>query len=137
MQRCVWHFSPNSACQGFKLELVEWEILLPRKKPLHLVCEVFCVIFTLLKGRLVCDTYLSAKEFLREKNYKLSELAKTQLNIKREDVESEEIPNYFQQASSLQKLLNHNENGAYIAITLMFKLMILPLTKQLTNLSGI
>lgn len=38
----------------------------------------------IMSGRLVCDTYICAKEFVREKNYKLSYLADTQLGMKKE-----------------------------------------------------
>lgn len=38
-------------------------------------------------GRLLCDTYLSAKEFLHERNYSLVELCKTQLGIENKVME--------------------------------------------------
>eukprot|EP01114_Cavostelium_apophysatum_P017174 TRINITY_DN5038_c0_g1_i2.p1 TRINITY_DN5038_c0_g1~~TRINITY_DN5038_c0_g1_i2.p1 ORF type:complete len:1439 (+),score=499.62 TRINITY_DN5038_c0_g1_i2:132-4448(+) len=87
-------------------------------------------------GRLIVDTYLSAKEFLREKSYKLTELAKTQLNFNRTEIEAEDIAQYYKQASSLKNLVKHTEDDAFVALSLVYKLMVIPLTKQLTNLSG-
>jgi DNA polymerase alpha subunit A len=39
----------------------------------------------LTAGRLICDTYLSAKEFIRETTYSLTHLSKTQLGNTRYD----------------------------------------------------
>lgn len=87
-------------------------------------------------GRLIVDTYLSAKEFLREKTYSLSELARTQLNVQRPEVEVEDVPAYFREIPLLRKLIKHTEDDAFLAMSLMNKLLVLPLTKQLTNLCG-
>jgi DNA polymerase alpha subunit A len=87
-------------------------------------------------GRLVVDTYLSAKDLLREKNYKLSELANTQLNIQRADIEPEDVPKMFQTPPEISKLIKHTENASYIQMKLLFKLMVIPLTHQLTAISG-
>ena len=38
--------------------------------------------------------------------------------------------------SEIIKLVKHTENGAYIQLRLLFKLMVLPLTHQLTTISG-
>ena len=54
----------------------------------------------------------------------------------RVDVESEDIPKYFQQSASLINLVKHTENDAFLAMSLMFKLVVIPLTKQLASLSG-
>jgi DNA polymerase alpha subunit A len=37
---------------------------------------------------------------------------------------------------TLGKLISHTENGSYIQMKLMFKLMVIPLTHQLTTISG-
>eukprot|EP01113_Clastostelium_recurvatum_P044377 TRINITY_DN7487_c0_g1_i3.p1 TRINITY_DN7487_c0_g1~~TRINITY_DN7487_c0_g1_i3.p1 ORF type:complete len:1514 (-),score=286.83 TRINITY_DN7487_c0_g1_i3:28-4569(-) len=89
-----------------------------------------------MAGRLVCDTYLSSKEFLREKTYKLGELAKTQLGITRPDIDLEDLPKYMEMAEDLQHLVKYAENDCFLALSLMDKLMVLPLTKQLSNLAG-
>eukprot|EP01119_Soliformovum_irregulare_P023736 TRINITY_DN8358_c0_g1_i2.p1 TRINITY_DN8358_c0_g1~~TRINITY_DN8358_c0_g1_i2.p1 ORF type:complete len:1084 (-),score=366.25 TRINITY_DN8358_c0_g1_i2:41-3124(-) len=88
-------------------------------------------------GRLICDTYLSSKDLLfRQKNYKLSELAQTQLGIKREEIDMDDIPRYFGASMTLTQLIRHTENDAFLALQLMFKLMVIPLTNQLTCLAG-
>lgn len=47
-------------------------------------------------GRLVCDTYLAAKDLLRsQKNYSLTELAKTQLGVPRAEYDFDQIPDFF------------------------------------------
>lgn len=103
-----------------------------------------------MTGRLVCDTYAASKDIIREKNYRLSDLARSQLGIERKEIEPEEIPAYFDKTEryasthycrtnvicSLLYLVKYTENDCFLALSLMFKLMILPLTKQLTNIAG-
>ncbi|RKP25111.1 DNA polymerase family B-domain-containing protein [Syncephalis pseudoplumigaleata] len=92
-----------------------------------------------MSGRIVCDTYLSAKasgEFVRSKSYSLSQLASGELEIQREDIDFDQVPAYFQSANSLVHLLRHCAFDNYLVISLMSKLQILPLTRQLTTLAG-
>jgi DNA polymerase alpha subunit A len=119
-----------------------------------------------MAGRLVCDTYHSAKEFIRHKNYRLGELAKAHLGKDRPDLPMDEENNvapYFNKTGTLVHnvavslprpsclahaslssfvtdmlltLINHCGNDAYLAISLMFKMEVLPLTKHLTNVCG-
>lgn len=89
-----------------------------------------------LSGRLLCDTYLSAKEHLRETTYSLKNLAETQLKTSRQEIEPMDIPAYFQKSSTIVSLARHTLNDAQLVQRLMFKLQILPLTKQLTNIAG-
>jgi len=90
----------------------------------------------IMSGRLICDTYLAAKENLRETTYTLSELTKTQLGKSRQEIDFQQVTHYFSKTSDLMLLMSHNENDTYLAACLMFKMMVLPLTKQLTNLAG-
>jgi DNA polymerase alpha subunit A len=88
-------------------------------------------------GRLLCDTYITAREFLRsQKNYKLSTLARSLLDAQRREVDEDEIPQMFQDSKKLVFLCNHTTNDAFLALQLMFKINVLPLTKQLTELCG-
>ncbi|RUS21275.1 DNA polymerase family B-domain-containing protein [Endogone sp. FLAS-F59071] len=89
-----------------------------------------------MSGRLMCDTYLAAKELIRSKSYSLTQLATSQLGIKREDIEYDRVPVYFASAPELVHVISHCEFDAILAAGLMFKLQVLPLMKQLTNLAG-
>lgn len=66
----------------------------------------------------------------------MANLANTQLNEHKLAIDSEEIPLYFQENATLLDLIKNTENDAFLALRLMFKLLILPLTHQLTSLSG-
>lgn len=87
-------------------------------------------------GRLLCDTYLMAKDLVRSKNYSLTELAFNQLNFNRVDIDSEKVGNHFWKIEDLSLLVNICECDAYLCSLLMFKLQIIPLTLQLTKLAG-
>ncbi len=89
-----------------------------------------------MAGRLVCDTYMAAKENLRETTYTLSELARTQLGRQRAEIDFKQVPMYFSKSTDILNLIEHNENDTYLTLLLTFKLMVLPLTKQLTSLAG-
>jgi DNA polymerase Pol2 len=89
-----------------------------------------------ISGRLLCDTYLSAQEHLRETTYSLTNLAKTQLKANRQEIEPMDTPQYFQKSETIVALARHTLNDAQLVQRLMFKLQILPLSKQLTNIAG-
>lgn len=90
----------------------------------------------IMSGRLVCDTYLASKDLIRSKSYRLTDLAQSQLKIVREDIEFDKITKYYENAQSLLYMVKHCSFDAFLSTALMFKLQILPLTKQLTNLAG-
>ena len=87
-------------------------------------------------GRVLCDTYKSAKEFLRETTYSLTFLAYSQLGAERKDVDPVDVPKYFSCSTDIIKLMYHTANDASLVMKLMLKLQVIPLTKQLTNFSG-
>lgn len=89
-----------------------------------------------LSGRVLCDTYLSAKEHLRETTYSLKNLAETQLKTSRQEIEPMDVPAYFHKSSTIVSLALHTLNDAQLVQRLMFKLQVLPLSKQLTNIAG-
>ena len=52
------------------------------------MCSAYC----LLAGRLLCDTYLSARELVREVDYTLATLSRTLLNQERQDLAAADVP---------------------------------------------
>ncbi|XP_019267003.1 PREDICTED: DNA polymerase alpha catalytic subunit [Nicotiana attenuata] len=93
-------------------------------------------IMSCIAGRLLCDTYLSSRELLKEVSYSLTQLAKTQLNKDRKEISPHDVPRMFQAADSLVELIECGETDAWLSMELMFHLSVLPLTRQLTNISG-
>ena len=95
-------------------------------------------IANVLDGRMLCDTCLSAKEFLaRETTYSLANLAKTQLKVaERVEIEPVDVPAWCKTGQHFVSLAKHTLNDAQLVQGLMFKLQVLPLTKQLTNIAG-
>ena len=89
-----------------------------------------------VSGRVVCDTYVSSKELLRETTYTLTNLSFTQLKTPRQEVEPLDIPAWYNTSKTIVQLAKHTAMDAQLVQRLMFKLQILPLTKQLTNISG-
>jgi DNA polymerase alpha subunit A len=87
-------------------------------------------------GRLLCDTYLSSKELLRETNYSLTNLAATQLKTSRVEIEPIDIPQYYTSSKAIVELAKTTLMDVGLVQKLMFKLQVLPLTKQLTNIAG-
>ncbi|KAG0300532.1 DNA-directed DNA polymerase alpha catalytic subunit pol1 [Dissophora globulifera] len=91
---------------------------------------------SIMSGRLMCDTYLGAKEHVRAKSYSLTNLVAMQLNVNRDDIDYEKIPRDFSNAADLEKMLRHADFDTYLCAELMFSLQLLPLSRQLTTLSG-
>ena len=87
-------------------------------------------------GRLLCDTYKAAKEFLRETTYSLTHLASSQLKFDRHEIDPVDVPRYFSDSKNILSLAYHTMNDAFLVLKLLLKLQVVPLTKQLTNLSG-
>ncbi|KAJ0971998.1 hypothetical protein J5N97_019957 [Dioscorea zingiberensis] len=93
-------------------------------------------IMSCIAGRLLCDTYLCSRDLLKEVSYSLTQLAKTQLKRDRKEIASHDIPAKFQMSKTLLELVDCGENDARLSLELMFHLSVLPLTRQLTNISG-
>lgn len=87
-------------------------------------------------GRLLVDMQTSSREFLRLTSYDMTSLVQTQLQRKRVDVDGEMIPAMYGQTDTLLQLVDHVEQDAWFVMTLMFKLHVLPLSKQITNITG-
>ncbi|GJV86508.1 DNA polymerase alpha catalytic subunit [Tanacetum coccineum] len=93
-------------------------------------------IMSCIAGRLLCDTFLCSRDLLKEVSYSLTELAKTQLNKNRKEIAPHDIPRLFQNSQTLMELIETGETDAWLSMELMFHLCVLPLTRQLTNISG-
>ena len=87
-------------------------------------------------GRLVCDTYLSAREYVKESSYDLDTLVPKLLGDKRVVFDPESLPHCFDNANSVLALAHHTLTDAVFGLRLTWKLQVLPLTRQLTNLAG-
>ncbi|XP_071730497.1 DNA polymerase alpha catalytic subunit [Rutidosis leptorrhynchoides] len=93
-------------------------------------------IMSCIAGRLLCDTFLCSRDLLKEVSYSLTELAKTQLSKIRKEIAPHDIPHMFQSSQTLMELIDNGESDAWLSMELMFHLSVLPLTRQLTNISG-
>ncbi|KDP31949.1 hypothetical protein JCGZ_12410 [Jatropha curcas] len=93
-------------------------------------------IMSCIAGRLLCDTYLCSRDLLKEVSYSLTQLARTRLNKDRKEIAPHDIPGMFQTSKSLIELIEYGETDAWLSMELMFHLSVLPLTRQLTNISG-
>lgn len=90
----------------------------------------------LTAGRIVCDTYLTSKEFLREPQYSLTALAASQLNLQREEIDASGVSKMIRDGHGALQLLQHTVDDSWIALKLALKIQVIPLTKQLTNIAG-
>ncbi|CAA7030946.1 unnamed protein product [Microthlaspi erraticum] len=95
-------------------------------------------LMSCIAGRLLCDTYLCSREYLLKQviSYSLTELSKTQLNRDRKEISPNDIPKMFQSSKTLVELIECGETDAWLSMELMFHQSFLPLTLQLTNISG-
>ncbi|BBN16162.1 DNA polymerase alpha subunit A [Marchantia polymorpha subsp. ruderalis] len=89
-----------------------------------------------IAGRLLCDTYISSRELLRQTSYSLTELSRNQLGRERKELVPSDIPAMYGSSASLLELIESGETDAWLALGLMFHLSVLPLSRQLTNISG-
>lgn len=87
-------------------------------------------------GRLLCDTFATCRELIRESNYNLTHLAKVQLNETRIEIDCDELTDYYKANHSLIDAARLDQRDAYLCLELMMHLSVIPLTKQLTNLAG-
>jgi len=93
--------------------------------------------WSVVAGRLMCDTFVSARELLpSQRSYSLKELARTQLSANKPELEQAAIAGAFDETGTLLQLVRCVENDAFLSLQLMFRLQVLPLTKQLTGLAG-
>ena len=91
----------------------------------------------LTPGRLLLDTYSTAKELLYGMgSYKLTDLCRAKFKVNRVEVDPVDVPRYFHDTNQILNLVKCNETDAWLTLLLSFKLEAVPLTMQLTNLGG-
>lgn len=89
-----------------------------------------------LAGRLLCDSYLAARELVKEVDYTLGTLSRTLLGESRAEVSPGDVPSRFEASDRLLSLLRLTESDAWLSLGLVFHLNVLPLTRALAALSG-
>ncbi|KAG2500449.1 hypothetical protein HYH03_002016 [Edaphochlamys debaryana] len=105
-------------------------------------------VMSSIAGRLLCDTYLCARELVKSVDFTLATLAHSLLGEVRSDLLAEAaaaapgasagagLAALFGSSEGVLRLLRHGEGDAWLALGIMFHLSVLPLTKQLSSLSG-
>ncbi|GIL61548.1 hypothetical protein Vafri_16011, partial [Volvox africanus] len=102
-------------------------------------------VMSTIAGRLLCDTYLSARELVKSVDFTLSTLAANLLGQTRSDPLAGmavaagvggDVASCYTSPNGVLQLLRHGESDAWLALGIMFHLSVLPLTKQLSVLSG-
>ena len=72
--------------------------------------------------------------------WSLTEMCATQLKVTREDIDMDDTPMYLDGTVStpepMLRFVQHCEMDAFFQTAIAWKVQILPLTKQLTNLAG-
>lgn len=91
---------------------------------------------SVVAGRLICDTYLAARDLVRETEYTLTALSRNLLGELRVEVNSADIKSRFLSSQKLLEMIQHTESDAWLAMRLASYLAVLPLTRQLAELSG-
>jgi DNA polymerase alpha subunit A len=84
-------------------------------------------------GRLLCDTYISSQELIRESDYSLPYIAKKLFGVTVEKIEDEVNLSPYE---SLIRRADACLRDAHLSSRICSKLQIVQLTKQLTNVAG-
>ncbi|QLQ79695.1 hypothetical protein HG537_0C03430 [Torulaspora globosa] len=93
----------------------------------------------LMAGRLVCDIANDMGQSLTPKcqNWELAEMYQVTCGVDRKPLDiNYQHPQYQEDASSMTMALNENIENCLIAAEVSFRIQLLSLTKQLTNLAG-
>jgi len=119
-----------------KLRLSNWSKLSRLKKSYQIEGSGLFRARHATSGRLICDTFLSSREFIRETNYSLSHLARNLLGQSREDFDENSTSLFYRSSDYLIKMIDLTTQDAFITSAIMFRLQIIPLTKHLTVIAG-
>ncbi|KTW27076.1 hypothetical protein T552_02568 [Pneumocystis carinii B80] len=92
----------------------------------------------LVSGRLLCDLANElGRSLIKAQSWTLSELCELHLGIKRHEFDDKEtVLSWTNTAKGMMEYLIHCEVDTYFIAAIAFKMQMLPLTKQLTNLAG-
>ena len=93
--------------------------------------------YVLFCGRLCVDTYSSAKELIKEEDYSLTYLCHKYTRVQAREFENAQIPLLFQSATRLCGLLKSLLINVNAVLQLMLNLQIVPLTHQISTISGL
>ena len=95
------------------------------------------MLLSCVSGRLLCDTYLGAKELLNsEVSYSLKALAENKLGESKIDMPPSDVQRSFDTAEGLVRLAESGVKDSWLSLAMMFYLNQLPLTRQQTALCG-
>ncbi|XP_068733005.1 DNA polymerase alpha catalytic subunit-like [Montipora capricornis] len=87
-------------------------------------------------GRMVCDVKISSKELIRCKSYDLTALSWAVLQLRREEIDQDEIPNKFNSSDELLHMFELTSMDALLSLRIMYDLNVLPLALQITTIAG-
>lgn len=113
-----------------KLGRLRRSLVLPRLLANDLPYTLFC-------GRLCVDTYSSAKELIKEEDYSLTYLCQKFTKVHASEFETSQIPLLFSNATRLCGLVKSLLLNVNAVTQLMFSLQIIPLTHQISTISGL
>lgn len=90
-------------------------------------------------GRLICDTFLSCRDILKETNYDIDFLSEKYLDKKYDVLETNSLvenTNTTNVEGILSRITKHCFEESVLCLSLMQKMKILQLSKELTNIAG-
>eukprot|EP00828_Plagiopyla_frontata_P026228 TRINITY_DN340_c0_g5_i1.p1 TRINITY_DN340_c0_g5~~TRINITY_DN340_c0_g5_i1.p1 ORF type:complete len:984 (+),score=152.17 TRINITY_DN340_c0_g5_i1:927-3878(+) len=98
--------------------------------------QIFFKCRNVTGGRLLCDTYSSLREMVRESDYSLGFLGRKYAKQERKEFDTELVTECLKTSSSFIEMLKHTIHDTTITLDIMIKMQVLPLTKELTNIAG-
>ena len=93
-------------------------------------------LMSAMAGRLLCDTYLQARDTVKEVDYTLGTMARVLLGQARSDLPQSAVRTAFDSADGLLALARHAQGDAWLSLGVAAHLNALPLTRALACLSG-
>ena len=87
-------------------------------------------------GRLICDSFVSCRDMLRESNYNLGYLSNKYLNKNLNEIDMNVIMNHIHDPKFFAELGEHTLYESSLTFDLIDKFCILQLAKQLTHIAG-